>query len=295
MSFTYAKVLADSVNPVGVRLTTWELRYPRIIHAEVLTHGMLVRNSASSRAIPNSTLIHRVLNETFMPNEWGTNQKGMQAGEPLSPELSRDADSAWLHARDLMVETAKRLTELGVHKQLANRVLEPWMHITVILSGTDLANFYHLRYHTDAEPHFQELARKMYESQQASTPKRLQVGQWHRPLWRQGEDDLAIMPLFEDGTITWSPNGPEIGMNQVAVGRIARVSFLTHDGQRDLREDVKLHNRLVAAGHWSPFAHVAQAMPNDAYVGQFRGWFQYRKAFKGENVLTFDGPATQAA
>ncbi len=154
-----AKVLADSVAPNGRRLTTMLWTYPRAIHSEIMTHRAFSRNAASSRAIPTEKLIQRVVDDPWIPTYIGKNQKGMQAGELLTDDDLHEAQMQWLTARDQAVERARALVKIGVHKQVVNRIIEPWMWITVIVSATEWGNFFGLRDHPMAEPHFQELAR----------------------------------------------------------------------------------------------------------------------------------------
>lgn len=270
------KVLADSRAPCGARLTTMSWKYPRSIHAEVLTHGMLARNSASSRAIPTEKLIQSVLDDPFVPEYIGANQKGMQAGEELSGENRIAAEWQWLAARDQAVETARRMLALGVHKQVVNRVIEPWMWITIIVSATEWDNVWGLRCHPAAEPHFQKLAYMARDAMAASMPKYLEPGQWHMPLIDLDEDDKhAIDDHLTRGGFAGSMDvffkQREALACKISVGRCARVSYLTHDGRRDPAEDVGLHDRLVGGNplHASPAEHVAQAM-------DYPDWFRKR-------------------
>lgn len=285
-----AKILADSVAPCGKRLTTIEATYPRFIHSEMLTHRMLSRNSASSRAIPVEKLIQRVIDDPVIPLYIGANQKGMQAGAELSETDRAIAVGAWLTARDFAVAAAKGLANAGVHKSIPNRIIEPWMWITVIISATEWDNFYGLRLHKDAEPHFQHIARMMKEAMDASTPKRLALGEWHLPLWGFDGDDVAMATYAVDS----GRHGPA-GENRelfaeirlkASVGRVARVSYLTHDGRRDIKEDIRLHDDLVAKEplHASPAEHVAQALDKPERVGNFIGWRQLRKTLPNENI-----------
>lgn len=277
MAFS-ARILADSIAPSGRRLTTFEATYPRCIHSELMTHRMLSKNAASSRAIPSEKLIQRVLDDPFVPIEWGTNQKGMQSGAELTAGEQAAARSIWLRGRDEGVAKARTLLELGLHKQIVNRIIEPWMWITIIVSATEWSNFFGLRCHKDAEPHFQKIAGMMKTLYDASTPRQCQRGEWHLPLWGFDGDGAE--------TYHFSPVDPESVARRVAVGRCARVSYLTHAGQRDLREDVALHDRLVNAnpGHWSPFEHVARAEADSRRSGNFFGWTQYRKLFEAEHI-----------
>jgi thymidylate synthase ThyX len=307
MAFS-VKVLADSLAPCGKRLTTLECTYPRFIHSEVLTHRMLSRNSASSRAIPTEKLIQRVIDDPVIPLYIGSNQKGMQAGEELDEKKREAAVFRWLGVRDEAVSAARHLHELGVHKQVVNRLIEPWMWIVVIVSATEWDNFFGLRLHKDAEPHFQHLARMMKEAMDTSKPVGLGAGEWHLPLI-QDEDRRSVFEIvtgreFKPALADLPHEHPALidlwagldsrrvhdevvdVLQKVSVGRCARVSYLTHDGRRDIKEDIALHDRLIAQEplHASPAEHVAQALAEPTRVGNFVGWFQYRKTLPGEHI-----------
>lgn len=257
-----AKILADSISPHGIRLTTFEVTFPRIVLAEFNTHRQFSRNSASSRAIPIQKMLRRVLEEPYIPTKWGKNQKGMQAAEELSPSEAGVAEAMWLAGRDRAVETARALLEFGVHKQLTNRLLEPFLWHTVLVTATEWSNFFHLRTHPAAHPEIQIPAAMMYERYQNSQPKELGFGDWHTPLIVQ-EDDDWIEPL----TVL----GYEEQVPKVSCARCARVSFLTHDGRRDPKEDLELYDRLLAPGHMSPFEHAARPMFDEEY-SSFGRW-----------------------
>lgn len=279
------RILADSLAPSGKRLTTWELTYPRCIHSEIMTHGEMARNAASSRAIPVEKMIERVMKDPFVPVHWGKNKKGMQAEQELTAMQIEQARSVWLGARNSAVERAQILLNIGLHKQITNRLLEPWMWITVILSGTSFTNWFGLRDHKDAEPHFQILAREMHVQYDAATPESLDVGEWHRPLFnqtRENHEDTDAVNKMARTTV----DAVDLA-NKISVGRCARVSYLTHDGKRDIQADIDLHDRLKNAnpGHWSPFEHVARAESDpNLRSGRFQGWTQYRKMFTNEYI-----------
>jgi thymidylate synthase ThyX len=266
------KVVLDSIAPSGARLTTLEVTMPRFVLAQFNTHRSFSRNAASSRAIPTQKMLERVLEHPFVPEEWGTNQRGMQAGPALSGENEQAARETWLACRDEVVRSVQRLHELGVHKQLANRLLEPFMWVTVIVSSTEWANFLNLRCHEDAQPQFQQVARLIAEMLASSKPQPVAVGEWHLP-YIQADERLEL-PL-------------EV-QQQCSVARCARVSYLTHEGRRDVQKDLELCERLLKGsgfGHWSPFEHVATPRTADApdpREGNFRGWLQYRKHFANE-------------
>jgi hypothetical protein len=305
-----ARILADSVAPCGKRLTTYLWRYPRPIHAEIMTNRAWSKNSASSRAIPPLKLVEMLESDPWIPDYIGKSQKGMQAGEELTENERAEAVRVWIEARDNAIKSAKYLLSLGVHKSLINRLLEPWMWITVIASATEQPNMYGLRLHKDAERHYQHLMRMSKAALDASTPRKLEVGMWHVPLIY--EEDYSLITdyvankigqygLVEAGLLGRVPDdtaklAQEV-LIKVSVGRCARVSYLTHDGRRDIAEDVALHDRLVVQRplHASPAEHVAQALDTLEWSGNFCGFRQYRKTLPHENITTWEEVAQLAS
>ncbi len=269
------KILLDSINICGQRLTTWELTYPRFVHSELMTHRLFSRNSASSRAIPNKKMLENIKNDPVLPVWWGKNQAGMQAKEELDFETKEKAIKLWLNGRDQMVTLAEQMAALNVHKQIINRITEPWMFITVLVTATEFDNWDALRAHPDAQPEIGWVAQDMLKEREKSIPRMLGEGEWHLPLI--GVEDIEAAYAMTQGDID------EI-LKKVSTGRCARVSYLTHDGKRDLVEDIKLHDRLLESNHWSPFEHVAQALSEPKWIGNFVGWKQYRKEFNQEHA-----------
>lgn len=262
------KILADSRGPTGCRLTTFEITYPRFVHSELMTHREFSRNTSSSRAIPIEKMIARVLEDPVLPQWWGKNQAGMSAREELDANTISIARTQWLRARDRAVETVNALTYFNLHKQIVNRLLEPWMWITAIVSSTNYKNFFHLRCHPDAQPEIRVIAEMMRHTLEDAEPTPIAAGDWHLPLVTA--DELASLRTDQ--------------LKKISVGRCARVSYLTHNGTRDPNADIDLHNRLMQSGHWSPFEHVAMALTDDVRSGNFSGFFQYRKFFSEEYV-----------
>ncbi len=298
-----AKVLADSSSPAGYRLTTLEATFPRFVLAEFNTHRAFSRNSASSRAIPIAKQLRRVLEDPYVPIEFGSNQPGMQAGPALDGEKREAAEREWLGARDdavrrvlglvsnpgglapdgdllevlLQVEEVIRNRAqppewLNVHKQVANRLLEPFMWHTVIVTATEWDNFWNLRCHPDAQPEIRLIAEGMRGAMEASEPAELDWDEWHLPLVRP--EDRKEVGSTED-------------LVKVSVGRCARVSYLTHAGKRDLDADIELYHRLLASGHMSPLEHPARPLSSaelgkSEWSGNFRGWRPYRKDIPNE-------------
>lgn len=254
-----AKVVLDSISGTGKRITTLELVYPRFIHAELLTHRALSRNSASSRAIPVERMIAMVAEDTAMPERWGRNMRGMQAKEDLAGYDADVAQDEWLTAALSARQHAERLAKIGVHKQIVNRLLEPFMHMTTLVTATEWENFFTLRDHQDAQPEIQAMAKAMRKALDESSPT---LRMWHMPFVH----DTLHQPLNLLGGIS--------------AARCARVSYLNHDGTNpDIEKDLALARRLAASGHWSPFEHVACAHLRDepnSMQGNFRGWKQLR-------------------
>ena len=267
-----ARILADSVNVCGNRLTTCLCKYPRFIHSEVLTHRDKSRNSASSRAIPVKKMLGLVISEPAFPEFWGENQAGMQARNELPPHKIWLAKALWRLSSYSQVGFAWLMSKVGVHKQITNRLVECFSHMTVVISGTEWGNFFNLRAHTDAQPEFQILARRMLEQYVESKPKLLQPGDWHLPF--SDEYLPANFPLADKLVVT--------------TARCARTSYLTFDGDFSLDKDRSLHNRLMESGHWSPFEHAARAESKPIHSGNFIGFLQYRKLFSNENRSVFD-------
>lgn len=260
-----SKILSNSISPAGVRLVTFEWTYPRFIHAEVLTHRVFSRNSASSRAIPTRKFRERVLENPAIPCHWGANQKGMSADDEVAN--TEQCEAWWLYSRHEAIDAHAFGESLGLHKQVVNRVLEPWMNITTIVSATEWANFFHLRRAKGAEPNIRRLADLAWEQFHEYLPAFVPVGGWHLPLVDHEERErFGIVEL-----------------KKISAGRCARVSYLTHDGIRDPHEDIRLHDRLVAEGHWSPLEHQALSSGVGAKTANFGpGWMQYRYEFPQE-------------
>ncbi|WPE19864.1 FAD-dependent thymidylate synthase [Shinella zoogloeoides] len=269
-------------------LSTLLLRYPRFIHAEFMTHRALSRNAASSRAIPVKKIIDDILADTAMPLHWGADQRGMQAFEECSAKVLtpiadyRTREEAWYEARDYAIRIARAYEEAGYHKQVVNRLLEPFMHITVLVSATEWDNFLELRDHKDAEPHIQMLAREIRKCLDQDPIQTLEPGGWHLPF--VNERDLAELPSER-----WLDYAKKL-----SVARCAGTSYKTVDGfDMTIERAVKLHDKLVGSRpmHASPCEQVAQAdagskigYPGDYYIrwenerehANFVGFRQYR-------------------
>jgi thymidylate synthase ThyX len=269
-----AKIIADSKSIRGERITTFLLTFPRIILAEFNTHRAFSRNSASSRAIPFKKMMESVENNPFIPIAWQKDHKGMQGTEYFkdpSDIFARELE--WKNARYFAIKQANLLHTQKVTKQICNRLLEPFMWHTVICTATDYENFFKLRDHEAAEIHIQELARRMKEAMNNSTPKVLHTGEWHIPFG----DDVYI----KGDTDVREDIESKI---KIAIARCARVSYTTvgSTSSNSHTADIDLYNRLLESGHMSPFEHCAQVMSETYYYEKpysrnFKGFIQYRE------------------
>ena len=281
-----AKVIAHSVGEAGVPIATLQVRYPKFIHGEFMTHRVFSRNASSSRAIPVDRLIKDVIDDPVYPMHWGKNQPGMQADEECDARVKikyNDFDSsvhprndAWDIARERAVSMARAFAAAGYHKQIVNRLIEPFCHINVVVTSTQWTNFFALRCHPGAQPEMRVLAGAMWDALATSAPRFLKHGEWHLPYVDEHEG------LDETQAI------------QASVARCARVSYLTHEGKvPDVGDDLALYEKLVSSAplHATPAEHSAQpdekfpdedrwVMPE--YHGNLTGWIQYRKTLPGE-------------
>lgn len=258
-----AKVIADSVNPDGQRLTTLECTFNRYILAEVNTHRVFSRNSASSRAIPVKNVISQVWRNPAVPISWGMNQAGMQARSTLRGWRLWISKRLFNWARIPTLIVVWLLSKTKLHKQVSNRLLEPWVWHTAIISSTDWGNFFAQRLHPDAQPEFQELAYCIKRALDGSTPVPLGWGDWHLPY---SGPDLSYDPIEKA---------------KVSAARCARVSYGRHLDRRAWEIDISFADSLASNRHFSPLEHPAAATKGKH--ANFHGWRQLRSLYHGED------------
>lgn len=268
-----AKIIKDSLAPTGDRLTTFQLRVPKWLLAEINTHRALSRNAASSRAVPAKEARRRVLQDPFIPAYLGKNQKGMQAENELTPVRKSLALAVWRMSRYGALASHFLLEALSLHKQLTNRLLEPWAWADVVISGTEWKNFYHLRFNAAAQPEFQDVAGKMSLAYSESVPVPLEKGEWHLPYVEL--KDLEFLGLEN--------------AKKVSAARCARVSLYLTDKKSasPLDKDKDMCERLLTDMHLSPFEHVAYVSPGRH--GNFVGFRAWRKDIMNENHGDYEG------
>ena len=279
------KVVEKSINEFGKTLTSFQLKYPRIIHSEFMTHRVFSRNASSSRAIPVKKMIEMVRKTPASPVHWGKNQSGMQANEELQGKDREYAQHLWLEAAEMMANIVEEMMSINVHKQVANRLLEPFQWISVIMTTSYIDNFYHLRSHKDAAPEIKVLSDMMIEADKKTRAKELKSTDFHLPYIL--DEERKTYPISE--------------LVKFSTARCARVSYLTHDNETPKPEDdVALYERLVGGDpiHASPTEHQARPMTHFAlsygtmktYNGNFdHTWRQHRKFIEQKNLPIFLG------
>ena len=252
-----SKIIADSTFNDS-RLTTYVLTMPKFLFQELNKHRVFSSNAASSRAIPNKKMKELAC---FSPLVWGKNKSGMQAEETLSGWRLIASKSIWESAKRFNHLFAEALSIVGCHKQISNRLIEPFTYGTVILSGTYWMNFFNLRCEAAAEPHFGFLASLMLEQYLENVPHPLYEGEWHIPFIKPEE---ASLPL-RDRLVKSS-------------ARCARVSYNNFYGKDSMEDDLRLYESLKSQGHWTPYEHQAQAVIGSNCNGNFsNSWRQHRQ------------------
>lgn len=277
------------------------LRYPRIIHGEVMTHRVFGRNARSSRAVPVKTMLNEVRNTPFVPWHWGKNQKGMQADEECDAPLVFDLhdegefftrEESWLYARDRAAEVAEEMMRVGYHKQIPNRLLEPFSWIDVLITSNRWDNFLWLRDHKDAEPHLQDLARLVKQALEDAEVQELENHQWHLPYITEADVNSIEYPDDDTGRII-----DDLGCDNdellcmLSAARCARISYAPFDGDASYERELERYDMLVTSErvHASPLEH--QARPDRRPYGHWEypplhgnlpGWIQARKLVPNE-------------
>lgn len=233
----YVRVLKDSISPEGDRLFSIHAHYPRIILAEVNTHKIISKCGSSSRAIPILKSIEALEQNFFLPSYWGKNQSGMQAKEEISIEDQDKAKKIIQSHFKSSVKMVKKLLDLGLHKQVCNRYLEPFMYQNTIISATEWDNFFKLRFHEDCEPHFFQLAKCIKKAFDEHTPEQLLPGEWHLPFidTKRDENNKLIYGLSDE--TGFEEVSLEIA-KKISCSTVAQISYRKEDRTIDTANKV---------------------------------------------------------
>lgn len=304
-----ATVIADSISSWGKRLTTFEIVYPRFIHSEFMTHRLFSRNCASSRAIPSKKIFKLIDESPAVPIHWGKNQSGMQAYQELDQPIIYEEsvytpNELWHKAKSSSISYASALASTGYHKQITNRIVEPFQMIKAVVTATEYDNFYWLRNHHASQPEIKELGECMIKASSQSEPilrtrsSPIPKDEYHLPYVSNDERDQYSL----DNCI------------KLAVARCAAVSYRNEDYQ--LEKSKQIYDRLIGDDrkHSSALEHIGRVMdipriqhvpglPKGTYImsysslepgisqidrdgffwsGNFKGWIQYRKLIPEE-------------
>ena len=295
-------------------LITYKLIYPRIIHSELMTYSMMSVNSASSRAIPVNKLIEVIEKTPFYPISYQKKHSGMQGTDYFTTEEDiKTCHSLWEESMQESIRVAKKMLEFGISKQIINRTLESYQYHCCLMTGTresfehlfnqrcpvypggckswkelcDLDSNYimetplieRLKVNKgQAEIHFMDLAEKMYNALNESTPDELSIGGYHIPFYKDiisSEGELGIDNLIA-----------------MSVALTARVSYtsISDDNKLTLERATNIYNHCLENGHWSVFEHIGQCMTDEEYENSIRqifgqshntkGWYKNFKGFK---------------
>ena len=205
-----ASVVAYSQSAeTGARIATFALEYPRTIHAELMTHRVFGRNASSSRAIPIKKMDQALEDNPFVPWHFLKNQPGMQGFEYVDDDTARAAKGLIEAHRIDSMRLARRLAEMGLHKQIYNRYTEAHQYIRVLVTSSTFRNFFLLRTDSMAEPHLQDLARLMVEELENAGPRVLDRGEWHLPYWNAGDEQELDKFLDQEPNPRWQQLLPD--------------------------------------------------------------------------------------
>lgn len=240
-----------------------------------MTHRVFSRNAASSRAIPIDKMIQGTRDNMAIPVHWGLNQAGMQAKGQHTDIIN--CEDVWMDARERAIESALELKALGLHKQIVNRVLEPFQTMKTIVTATEWDNFFELRDHEDAQPEIRALAIEMRDAISGTEVVEIPYMGWHVPYV-----DRKIVHLSGGVRhVDYSVNGEVISLDEalkVSASCCAQVSYRVLDN--GLEKALKIYASLVDSRpvHASPFEHQASPTINQPELtGNFVMWKQYRK------------------
>lgn len=258
-----AKVIADSISEQGVRITTLEVEYPRFIHGELMTHRALSKNSSSSRAIPIQKMLDQIEDNMAMPVYWGKNKSGMQAVEEISKFDEVKSVLNWERSYNYVKDRVLDMVDIGLHKQVPNRLTEPFQMMKVVITGTDWENFFNLRIHKDAQPEICMLAYKIYKAMEQSKPCKLKHGEWHLPYTKRLYDGYTTWLAADDVTEQEFTLEEAI---KVSASCCAQVSYRNTD--MSLEKADKIFNMLIKSDvlHASCFEHLATPVQKEIEI-----------------------------
>ena len=267
-----ALVIAKTYNCVTkTTITTFQITMPRFVLAQLNKHRILSSNTESNRAVPIDKKDAKLLANPYFPLSWGTNQKGMQSGVPLEGFKKHLANLIWFLSLHSQRFYGNLLNRLGVHKEIVNRLTEPFQLVDVVITGTQWDNFFNLRTNIAAQPEIREIALLMKKAISEFTDFTIT------------SDDVFLHLPYVTSEEQEKYKDDFLVLFAISSARCARVSYLNHTGKSSVSSDVRLFLRLVKSNHWSALEHCAVASNQSALFGNFLGWIPVRKLFDGES------------
>lgn len=253
-----------SINENGQTMATFILRMPRIILPEITRHRMFSFSVASSRAIPTKRMLSDLKEgKGFTPSTWRRNGKGMSPSEYLDSGTARKATLAWEYAKEVMIGIVEEMEKFEVSKEQVNRLIEPFLYIDMVLSGTDFNNYFELRCERSAQEEIRELAVEMERLYKITEPTLLKKGEFHIPMLLEDEDNLSLEQKIFSST-----------------ARCARASYSNFYGKKNFEDDKRLYTQLVSSKHFSPLEHIAISSDKNEKSGNLNGWKQWRHIYE---------------
>lgn len=290
-----AKIIAHSKSSVtGKEIITYELNYPRFIHSELMTHRLFSRNAASSRAIPVAKMIEMVRENPAAPIHYGKNQPGMQAKEELTGCDLDATKSDWITAAKAAASIADRMVGYGAHKQIVNRILEPFQWMKTVVTSTEWDNWYWLRNHPDAQPEIKRLAEVMWEAKENSVPFNLSFNEWHVPYVDRTRSETQDVDGFYE--IQYWSNGVKLSEEEaivVSASCCAQVSYRKLDDSLEKAKDIFAKLIESKPCHASPCEHQAKPMiihrPTSlGYNAVQKDWLNIEEGFEQQGITHMD-------
>lgn len=268
-------------------ITTLLCEYPRYIHSEIMTHRQLSRNSGSSRATPFNIYCERIIKDPAFFAELGINRSGMNADSVLNKENAEAFKHEYMQLMHHTVDTAMSWSaKYNLHKQIINRVLEPYVRTSTVITATEWDNFLYTRaIAKGVEPVMHLLANCIKQAVDYAN--------------ENAKDGVAHLPFVTDNEFNTCSLKDCV---KHAVSRSARCTILSNVTKKlsTIEEDEKLYNWLSSADpmHASPFEHIAFATKSyEPYYNLRGGWMSQRFVLDTQRLIydTVDNAAAHFA
>lgn len=235
----YAEVIQHSVSPEGKEIITFSVKYGLIVHSEWIRHRLLSNSVKSNRAVSMKQIRKEVIEDPYVPIKFGGQQAGMVAIDEDQFGYAKVCRWLWKNSRWGAVGVHWLFEKLKLHKEITNRILNPWQWVRSTTTATDYDNFYKLRLHKDAQKDINVIAKAMHEALQLSEPMLINAGEYHVPYVSRRRTGNGELEYYDsDGTQLNTQQAIE-----ASCARCARSSYDNHDGTK-----ASYFNRATAKG-----------------------------------------------